>query len=201
MSMTNKIDMLRKVTAAVLLSWICLQFYSSAAISDNNDKNNTMGFFSRLIPQSDIPTSATQPVPKGSRNSIRTTWTAPSSVTTAQQAAADVHAAFSAYPQEGQAGVDKGGWKLVDGSFETGTVRVEFTSAGNGWLARLLNGGKGFVDDVLVELVADNPGWRAEVRSSSRMGKSDLGVNQKRLVFLANQMSQQGWEAPKPEYP
>ena len=161
-----------------------------------------------LLPKSDIPTSATQPVPKGSSNSIRTTWIAPSStVKNAKQAASDVQAAFTAYPQEGQADIDKGGWEIAEGSFEEGKFRVEFTS-GSGIFAKLLNGGKGFKDDVLVEIMPkdqgtakDNKNWCAEVRSSSRLGKSDLGVNQKRLTFLAEKMRDKGWEAPKPEYP
>ena len=159
-----------------------------------------MGFLQKLIPQTPIPTSATQPIPKGSSNAIRTTWTAPSTVTSAQQAAADVQAAFEDYPQKGQSGVDKGGWQVADGSLESGKFRVEFTS-GSGIFAKLLNGGQGFKDDVLVELMQDNQqSWTAEVRSSSRLGKSDLGVNQKRLMFLGEKMREKGWEAPKPEY-
>lgn len=161
-----------------------------------------MGFLKKLIPQTPIPTSATQPVSKGSSNAIRTTWTAPSTVTTDQQAAADVQAAFEEYPQEGQAGIDKGGWQVAEGSLESGKFRAEFTS-GSGIFAKLLNGGQGFKDDVLVEIQGgnDNAPFCAEVRSSSRMGKSDVGVNQKRLNFLVEQMREKGWEAPKPEYP
>ena len=158
-----------------------------------------MGFLQKLIPQTPIPTSATKPIPKGSSNAIRTTWTAPSTVTSAQQAAADVQAAFEDYPQKGQSGVDKGGWQVADGSLESGKFRVEFTS-GSGIFAKLLNGGQGFKDDVLVEIQGDDIPWRAEVRSSSRMGKSDLGVNQKRLQFFVDRMREKGWEAPTPEY-
>ena len=99
---------------------------------------NSMGFLSNLIPKADIPTSATQPVPQGSQNAIRTTWIAPSStVKTQSQAAADVKAAFEAYPQEGQNGVDKGGWEIADGSLDTGKFCAEFTS-GSGIFAKLL---------------------------------------------------------------
>ena len=163
----------------------------------------TMKFLQFLIPQTPIPTSATEPVPKGSLNAIRTTWTAPSStVTTVEQASRDIKGAFEAYPQEGQSDIDKGGWEVVDGgSLNDTKFRIELTS-GSGFFAKLVNGGEGFKDDVLVEIFVEDPTIiRAEVRSSSRMGKSDMGVNQKRLQFLADQMRSSGWDAPNPEYP
>ena len=48
------------------------------------------------------------------------------------------------------------------------------------------------VDD-LEFAVADG---RVEVRSSSRIGDSDLGVNAKRLNFLAAALRKDGWDAP-----
>ena len=181
-----------------LLIAILLQAQPSRSLCFIKSSNINMGFLQKFIPSTPIPTSATQEIPKGSKNALRTTWTAPSGVSTVQQAAADVQAAFEAYPQKGQNDIDKGGWQVAEGALGGSKFRVEFTS-GNGIFAKLLNGGEGFKDDVLVEIIPDP--WRAEVRSSSRLGKSDLGVNQKRLLFLADQMKGKGWEAPKPEYP
>lgn len=159
----------------------------------------SMMCFQKFVPSSPIPSSATEPVPKGSTNSIRTTWTAPSDVT-GKQAIDQVKTVFESYPQQGQQNIDQGGWKVADGSFEKGVFRLEYTS-GVGFFARLLNGGQGFVDDVLVHVMTTETPVRAELRSSSRMGKSDLGVNQKRLAFLAQEIRKQGWEAPNPTYP
>jgi hypothetical protein len=178
-----------------------------------------MGFFSNLLFQpTAIPTSATQPIAQGGRqNTIRTTWIAPKTIQTAQQAMEDVKNALNTYPQQGQANIDKGGWNIVQEETTTSnnnknnqnlSFRAEFTS-GSGFFAKLLNGGQGFIDDLLVEIVppsssqpqSDNANlWSAEVRSSSRMGKSDLGVNQKRVSYLAAKMREQGWDAPEPKY-
>lgn len=167
-----------------------------------------------LLPEAPTPTRATQACPPGSMNCVRTTWTAPRDVVTPKQAAEQLETAFTEYPRSGQDGIDRGGWKIARGSFaeaavadddEKGVVRLEYTS-GRSFLTFLLNGGRGFVDDVLVEISkdkSDDDDRRvvAELRSSSRLGKSDLGVNQKRLRFLADKMRQRGWEAPPPTYP
>ena len=106
--------------------------------------------------------------PKGVQNCYSTasgtiaTWTWPKSSTKAQ-AIKDIEAVLDAYPQAGQAGVDGGGWaRAVDELVENGYARFEFKSAGTGNLARFLNGGKPFVDDLEVQ-VEDT-----YVRSSTR---------------------------------
>lgn len=101
---------------------------------------------------------------------------------------------LNSYPQAGQAGVDKGGWKIAQ-DFGRGPARIEFTS-GVGPFALLLNGGKPFIDDLLLE--ATNTA--VEVRSSSRIGQSDLGVNKKRLQFFAKALNAKGWTCPEPKY-
>ena len=162
-----------------------------------------MGFrLPKLLPERAPPKSATEPVPKGSMNTIATTWTAPAGIKS-DQAIKDVKQAFESYPQEGQNGIDKGGWKVAtaDGTMDSGTFRVEYTSSSSSWLTFLLNGGQGFVDDVLVDVQTDKSPIETIVRSSSRMGKSDLGVNKKRLQFLGQQMREKQWEVPEPQYP
>jgi hypothetical protein len=109
--------------------------------------------------------------------------------------AAAVKAALQEYPQEGQNGVDKGGWVIVEDTLDTGAGRVEYKS-GIGIFTKLFNGGKPFIDDLKIELTDE----AVELRSSSRIGKSDLGVNKKRLIFLQNAIKAKGWAAPDPTY-
>jgi uncharacterized protein (DUF1499 family) len=131
--------------------------------------------------------------PPRSQNCIRTTWKAPSGTK-------DVHAIvlqlFKSYPHEGQSDVDKGGWTIVEDGSNNNMLRLEYKS-GIGMFAKLFNGGKPFIDDVVV-LVVDNS--VVQIRSSSRIGKSDLGVNQKRLQFLATKAREMGWDVPDPKY-
>ena len=110
--------------------------------------------------------------------------------------AAAVKDVLTAYPQEGQSKVDLGGWVIVEDGLENGTsARVEYRS-GLGNFAKFLNGNKPFVDDLNIEITDKT----VELRSSSRIGESDLGVNQKRLAFMANAIKAMGWEAADPKY-
>jgi Protein of unknown function (DUF1499) len=139
--------------------------------------------------------------PRGSQNCIRTTWTPPPNTSPAQ-ASQVVRQVLESYPQEGYDKVDLGGWKVADDQFASsgsaGKVsRVEFTS-GIGNFAKFLNGGRPFVDDVWIKV--DPQSSVVEVRSSSRVGDSDLGVNKKRLTFFAKALSERGWTVPEPAY-
>jgi len=49
-----------------------------------------------------------------------------------------------------------------------------------------------------VEISED--GKAVEVRSASRIGESDLGVNRKRLLFLGSALDSKGWTVPDPKY-
>ena len=146
-------------------------------------------------PMTAIPNDATAPCPKGSKNCIRTTWT-PKKPMKQADAIRQVRDSLSKYPQEGQDGVDKGGWKLVDDKFgQGGSTRVEFRS-GVGKFAWLLNFGQPFVDDLLLKVQEDG---KVEVRSSSRKGMSDMGVNKKRVQYLASSLPS-SWDAPEADY-
>jgi Protein of unknown function (DUF1499) len=136
--------------------------------------------------------------PRGSQNCIRTTWTPPAGTTPAQ-ASQVVKQVLEGYPQEGYDGVDLGGWKLVDDQFNAvGKVsRIEVTS-GIGNFAKFLNGGRPFIDDVWIQV--DPESGIVEVRSSSRVGDSDLGVNKKRLTYFYKTLSEKGWNVPEPTY-
>lgn len=133
--------------------------------------------------------------PPGSKNCIRTTWTAPAGTSQGDMAKA-ITQALEAYPQAGQADVDLGGYAIVANDLEgSGTARVEYYS-GVGNFAKFFNGGKTFVDDLEITL----EGNVAQIRSASRIGDSDFSVNQKRLLFLGSALSSKGWTMPEPKY-
>lgn len=137
--------------------------------------------------------NALEACPKGSSNCIRSDWTPPAG-SSKEAVVASLKKALDSYPQEGQAKVDLGGWTIVE-DFSGGSGRVEFKS-GVGNFAKFLNGGKPFVDDLKLEI---KDGVVA-VKSSSRVGDSDFGVNQKRLQFLASELRKDGWTIPEPAY-
>ena len=142
------------------------------------------------------PANALDACPKGSNNCLTTTWTPPSGAS-ASDAASGLKKVIESYPQEGQNKVDMGGWTIVDDSFAPGkTAAVEYKS-GIGNFAKFFNGGKPFVDDLKLEIGSNGV---VNVRSSSRVGDSDLGVNQKRLNYFVSQLRSDGWSAPDPTY-
>lgn len=125
--------------------------------------------------------------PPKSQNCIRTTWTPPNKD-------ANLLEILESYPQTGQNKADLGGWTLVENKLPA-SAKLEYKS-GIGNFAKFLNGGKPFVDDLVIEKAGDV----YEVRSSSRIGESDLGVNQKRLTYLAEALRAKGWTVPDPKY-
>jgi hypothetical protein len=127
--------------------------------------------------------------PPKANNCVRTTWTPPSGTSNSDIAAA-LRDAIQAYPQEGQGDVDGGGWTIASDDLSgSGSARVEFKSSGKGTFAKIFNGGKPFVDDLKLEI---NDG-KVEVKSQSRVGDSDFGVNKKRVDYLAALLSAKGW--------
>jgi len=105
---------------------------------------------------------------------------------------ADVRSVLESYPQTGQNDIEANGWSFaVDELSSGGYARLEYKSK-VGLFASMFNGGKPFVDDfeILVEPT------RVSVRSSSRVGDSDLGVNAKRINYIASKLRAKGWDAP-----
>lgn len=140
------------------------------------------------------PAQAIDACPKGSSNCIRTSWQPPAG-TSKSDAAKTIKKILESYPQEGQEKVDLGGWSFAEDSLaSSGTARVEYKS-GLGNFAKFFNGGKPFVDDLIVEV-----GDTVEIRSASRVGDSDLGVNEKRLKYLGQKAKDLGWTVPDPKY-
>jgi hypothetical protein len=143
-----------------------------------------------------IPSSATEPCRRGSSNCIRTTWTARTDPIQPEEAIQLFRDCLSKYPQEGQDGIDKGGWEVMEDKLsQGGSARVEFRS-GIGKNAQRFNRGRPFVDDLLVKA---EPEGIVQIRSSSRKGMYDDGVNKRRVLQLASCMAPK-YETPDPDY-
>ena len=139
------------------------------------------------------------PCPANSNNCFSTASTGKTAVppwewpagTSRADAVKELKAVVEAYPQAGQGNVDLGGWSYGDDRLAAdGTARLEFRS-GIGKFAKFFNGGQPFVDDL--DLVVTD---RVAVRSASRVGDSDFGVNAKRLNYIAARLREKGWRAP-----
>ena len=119
--------------------------------------------------------------PPKANNCVRTVWKAPEG-TSKDDSVKALLEAINAYPQAGQADVDGGGWTIAEDDLAvSGTVRVEYKSSGKGNFAKFFNGGKPFVDDLKLEVESNG---NVQVKSQSRVGDSDFGVNTKVSVCL-----------------
>ncbi len=128
--------------------------------------------------------------PPKANNCVRTVWSAPAG-TSKEDAILALRDVINAYPQEGQSNVDGGGWSIAtDDLSASGAARVEYKSSGKGNFAKFFNGGKPFVDDLKLEI--DDSGV-VQVKSQSRVGDSDFGVNQKRVDYLSAGLKAKGW--------
>ena len=104
-------------------------------------------------------------------------WEPPTKSTTSPLL--DVAGVVDSYPVP-NSGVDGGGFQFVERRKDY--VYVVFESEK-----------KGFRDDVEFALV---DGGKVAVRTSSRVGYLDFGVNAKRLNYVSAQLRKQGWQAP-----
>lgn len=136
------------------------------------------------------PADALEMCPPKANNCVRTKWSPPAG-TSKEDSIKQLRDALNAYPQAGQADVDGGGWAIAEDDLAgAGTARIEYKSSGKGNFAKFFNGGKPFVDDLKLE-VADS--GAVEVKSQSRVGDSDFGVNKKRTDYIANTLKGYGW--------
>jgi len=96
------------------------------------------------------------------------------------EAFADVKDAVAAY-QVGQRGIDGGGFKLVSESTkgEVAYVYAQFQSLR-----------KGYIDDMEFAMSSGT----CNVRTSSRLGYADSGVNAKRYEWFADALKSKGWK-------
>ena len=129
--------------------------------------------------------------PPKSNNCVNAKWVPPSG-TSKEDAVSELIAVVKAYPQEGQNEVDGGGWEFVKGyeNGENGLLWTLYRSSGKGFFAKAFNGGKPFVDDLALGIGEDGA---VTVKSASRVGDSDFGVNQKRVDYLAAGLKAKGW--------
>ena len=108
---------------------------------------------------------------------------------------------LNTYPQNGQAGVDCNGYTIVKDTLDgdAGVTNLEYKSC-VGPAALAINFGQPFIDDLKLELNKQGGNFVVEVKSSSRMGSSDLFVNRKRLEYLGKELKMKGWGVPDPKY-
>lgn len=135
------------------------------------------------------------------RNCIRTTWFSPENMTK-DGAVEIIRNVLNSYPQNGQAGVDCNGWQLVKDSLDNmSPSRSEYIfKSCVGPAALAINLGQPFIDDVKLEVQESNGRVLVEVKSSSRMGSTDMFVNKKRIDFLGDELRRKGWEVPSIQY-
>ncbi|GAX14919.1 hypothetical protein FisN_UnNu050 [Fistulifera solaris] len=89
----------------------------------------------------------------------------------------------------GQNGVDGGGFEIRTVDAKKGYIYVQYEALKNG-----------YIDDVEFAVIPGTPERSVQVRSSSRIGYLDFGVNGKRLNFIANALRAEGWEAEGVDY-
>lgn len=150
------------------------------AINSRRDalQNIAVGF--ALVTASPVsPSYAFDACPPKANNCVSTTWTPPKG--SKADVVKSLKEVINAYPLEGQNDVDGGGWKIAQDNLSgDGSARVEYMSSGKGNFAKFFNGGKPFVDDLNI-FVEEN--GVVQVRSQSRVGDSDFGVNAKVRYF------------------
>eukprot|EP00804_Cyclotella_cryptica_P030750 CCRYP_009162-RA/>CCRYP_009162-RA protein AED:0.25 eAED:0.23 QI:0/0/0/1/1/1/2/0/183 len=114
-------------------------------------------------------------------------WKWPTDTLSSQEAAfQQLYDVVKAYPP-GQSNIDGGGFDIVTFDPKAGYIYVQFESLKNG-----------YVDNVEMAVVGkgDSASNVVQVRSSSRLGYLDFGVNAKRLNYLAKCLREKGWDAP-----
>eukprot|EP00537_Pseudo-nitzschia_pungens_P016798 CAMPEP_0172406944 /NCGR_PEP_ID=MMETSP1061-20121228/72657_1 /TAXON_ID=37318 /ORGANISM="Pseudo-nitzschia pungens, Strain cf. pungens" /LENGTH=308 /DNA_ID=CAMNT_0013142765 /DNA_START=23 /DNA_END=949 /DNA_ORIENTATION=+ len=96
---------------------------------------------------------------------------------------ATVAAVVDAY-EPGQGGIDGGGFALV--TKKSGYLYYQFESLK-----------KGFIDDVEFAMVPGSGSNEVQVRSASRVGFTDFGVNAVRLNYVSSKLRSRGWVIPE----
>jgi uncharacterized protein (DUF1499 family) len=118
-------------------------------------------------------------------------WVPPSTRSSATAILKDIEAVINSYPQEGQNGTDKGGWKLADRQMNAASgvtyLRYEFKS-----------GRFGYIDDLEIRVAEDKKSGgdgvvEISVRTASREGGYDFGVNASRIDYIQAALQKKGW--------
>jgi len=104
-----------------------------------------------------------------------------SNAASAGSSIADVKKVVDTY-EVGQKDIDGGGFRIIEYDQDKGYLYVQFQSYKNG-----------FIDDVEFWYNSNNKLF--DIRSASRVGQSDLGVNAKRLEYIGTRLEKEfGWK-------
>jgi uncharacterized protein (DUF1499 family) len=114
-------------------------------------------------------------------------WTFPKDLTK-EQAFEQLQEVIQKYTP-GQGNIDGGGFKIVTADATKGYIYVQFEAVKNG-----------YIDDLEMAYMSKLGDNSVQVRSSSRVGYLDYGVNSKRVNYIAKIMRDLGWNAPGVEY-
>lgn len=106
----------------------------------------------------------------------------PSSISSKKEAFTQLLSVIEAY-EPGQKNIDGGGFKVISSDLEKGYIYAQFESLKNG-----------YIDDFELASLDDKTN-EVQVRSSSRVGYLDFGVNAKRINFIAKKLKSLGWDA------
>lgn len=85
----------------------------------------------------------------------------------------------------GQNNIDAGGFAIKKSDPSKGYMYIQFEALKNG-----------YIDDLEFAVLSGKGDREVQVRSSSRVGYLDYGVNAKRLNYIANALKSKGWDAP-----
>mmetsp|Transcript_7900 Transcript_7900/g.11685 ORF Transcript_7900/g.11685 Transcript_7900/m.11685 type:complete len:162 (+) Transcript_7900:111-596(+) len=108
-------------------------------------------------------------------------WTWPADVKSKEEAFIQLQDVVNSY-KPGQGNIDGGGFKIIKFDSSSGYLYAQFEALKNG-----------YIDDV--EFAAMGGDNIVQVRSSSRVGYLDFGVNAKRLNYIAKGLRAKGWDA------
>ena len=187
----------RRIAAAGLLSMLIARLRPPAALAFDNGVPELQNFLNQTRYPGTQPTLGLQ-----SNGKLKTCDYEPNCFSTSGDeyhllkpwrpkaggdAMSELLETIKAYPP-GQANIDKGGWSIITASDNYLYVQFESLKLG-------------FIDDV--EMAVNKDGSEVQVRSSSRIGFLDLGVNAKRLNWISKDLQKKGWTAPpvsKAEY-
>lgn len=153
-----------------------IYFYTNAPLKLTGPSNTTFHAF-MTAPNCFCSTDSVEDDPDHSIPS----WIWPETLTT-EAAFEQLYEVVKAYPP-GQSDIDGGGFEIVTFDPKKGYMYIQFESLKNG-----------FIDDVEFAVVG-NVKNEVQLRSSSRLGYLDFGVNAKRLNYLAKKLREKGWKA------
>jgi len=109
-------------------------------------------------------------------------WKWPSSLSGKEAAFEELLSVLKSYPP-GQGNIDGGGFKIVTSDTKNGYLYLQFEALKNG-----------YIDDFEAASIDDD--GAVQIRSSSRVGYLDFGVNAKRINWISEALRKKGWDAP-----